>query len=62
MQANAKKRESFPDEHLTYWSDVYVARDIRSYGVLLETFLSHPQPVLAAIDTGRLRPIVEEVN
>lgn len=57
MAAHVEARESFPDEHLTHWADVYVTRSVREYGVLLETFLRDPVPILAAIDHGRLRKL-----
>lgn len=47
-------RTTHSDEHIQKWSDVYVAKRVRDYGVHLEYFLSDPQPILDAIDAGRM--------
>ncbi|MEW5833619.1 MAG: hypothetical protein AB1832_01025 [Pseudomonadota bacterium] len=40
----------FTDEHLNHWSDIYVARRVRSHGITLEAFLTYPREMLARVD------------
>ncbi len=45
---------AFTDEYLEHWSSVYTDRRVRDYGVHFEHFLLDPEPILKAIDSGRL--------
>lgn len=47
-------RSTHTDEHIQQWSDVYVDKRVRDYGVHLEFFLIDPQRILEAIDKGRM--------
>ncbi|HEY4145201.1 hypothetical protein [Pinirhizobacter sp.] len=40
----------YPDAYLDHWSDIYVARQIRSHGITLDQFLVHPEQILARVD------------
>lgn len=53
-RAQPATRTTHTDEHLQRWSDIYVDRGVRDYGVHLEYFLVDPQPILDAIDSGRM--------
>lgn len=45
---------TYSDAYLQEWSDVYVQRGVRNYGVHLEFFLIDPQRILDRIDSGRM--------
>ena len=56
MQARQPLNTSatYSDAYLQEWSDAYVERRVRDYGVHLEFFLIDPQRILDSIDSGRM--------
>lgn len=54
MFADHTARSTYTDEHIQRWSDVYVEKRVRDYGVHLEFFLINPQPIIDAIENGRM--------
>ena len=55
-------RTTHTDEHLQRWADIYVGRGVLEYGVRLEYFLLDPQPIIDAIDSGRMLRLDEIVE
>lgn len=49
----------YDDGYLNHWADVYVERNLRDYGVTLESFLQAPQSILISIDTGHLKRLAD---
>ena len=47
------------DEHLNYWSDVWVNENLRDEGILLESFLRFPHDLLEAVQRKRARQFKE---
>lgn len=53
-RATTATRSTHTDEHIQRWSDIYVEKGVRDYGVHLEFFLIDPQRILDNIDSGRM--------
>lgn len=49
--------QTYPDEYLNHWADVFVTRDLSRY-LTLEQFLPAPALHLARIEDGRYRPLL----
>jgi len=52
----------YSDEHINYWTDVWMELDLKYQNILLETFLAFPHDILKSIDEfAKLhRPLLPE--
>lgn len=50
----------YPDEHIDFWGDVYLALGLRELGVEFERFLEEPAAQLERLGIKPLAPAQEE--